>query len=153
MKTELKWAFILGIVTFLWFVLEKISGFDAEFIEYHQTIGYFHLIPFILVYYLALMQKKNLDLGGFMSLIEGVKASALIAILSVPFILVAAYLKVTLLSPDFLDNMMDFMITTGVDEAVATKAMSLTGFLLATAGYALSGFVFGAIISFFLKNK
>ena len=151
MKTEIKWAVVLGVLTLLWNVLEKISGFNNEFIEYHMTVGWFYLIPFSLIYFFALTQIKN-QKGG-LSFGEGIKHSFIIALFSLPLILLASYIKIKYLSPDFLSNMSDLMLTQGADEGKVMSGMTVSGFLMKTAVYPFFGVVVGAIISFFIKDK
>ena len=153
MKTEIRWAVILAIVTLLWFVLEKISGFDGEFIQFHETAGWFYLIPFAMVYVMALLQKRNGDLGGSMSFMDGLKSVGLMTIIALPLMIVAAYIKISVISPDFLTNIKEYLFTTGASEADLEGAFSTTGYLLTTAIYSLFGIVIGGIAAFALKTK
>ena len=153
MKTEIKWALVLGIMTLLWFVLEQMTGFNDDFIEFHKTAGLLYLIPFALIYFLGLTQVKNLDNGGSLSLMEGVKSSAMIALYALPLIIIAAYIKIKFISPGFLENMSAWQITSGADENMVKRTFSTSGFLISSALYSLSGIVIGAIISFLIKTK
>lgn len=152
MKTEIKWGIIVGVLTFLWFVLEKVSGFHAEFIEYHKSVGYFFLIPLTLVYAFGLLDKRNNDLGGSMTWGQGVKTAFTIAAISVPLVVLAAYIQIAFMSPDFQDNLADYLLTTGTSEDQANAIMSTPRYLMTSVIHALFGGVIGSILAYFIKR-
>jgi hypothetical protein len=151
MNTELRWGMVVGVLTFLWFLLEKVSGFDSEFIEYHNTVGMFYLIPFFLIYFLALVQIKR-ENGGRLGFMNGVKSALRIALYSLPFIVIATLIKIYALSPDFQENMIQFIVTTGKEEEAARKAFSTVPLLLMTCVYGMTGVVAGALAMIFIKK-
>lgn len=150
-KTEIKWAVVLGALTLLWNVLERLTGFDSKFIELYKTSGYLFLIPFVLIYVLALMQMR-LERGGELSYAQGLKSAFRIALYSVPFIILASYLKISFISPEFQENMIEYMLTTGANENDLRESFSTVPFLLKSAAYAMTGVVVGAVAMIFLKR-
>lgn len=66
-KTEIKWVIIFAVVALLWMVFEKLVGLHDEHIDKHLYPTNLFIIPAIIVYVLALKDKKNNDLGGQMS--------------------------------------------------------------------------------------
>lgn len=151
MTDGLKWGVVLGVVTMFWHVLEKLTGFDGEFIEMHQTAGMMYLIPFILIYVLALLQKRNQN-GGSLSLAEGMKHTLSVVLWALPFILAATYIKIKWLSPDFQSDMIEFLVTTGEEKEMLESAFSDLGVMKNTALYSLSGLLVGAISMIFIKR-
>ncbi|MDX1683925.1 MAG: DUF4199 domain-containing protein [Saprospiraceae bacterium] len=151
-KTELKWAVVIGILTILWFVLERLTGFDGDFIEYHNIAGYLYLIPFITIYAFALLEIRTLR-GGQMSYATGLKSAFRIAIYSIPLVILASYLKITLISPEFQSNIIEYMITTGADEEEVRTAYSTVPYLLISGAYALTGIIAGSIVMLFIKRQ
>jgi len=152
MKTEIKWAMVIGVLSLLWFVLEKVCGFYGDFIEYLGTVAWFFLIPFAMVYWVALLQKREGDLGGKMTYMQGLKTSAIIAAISIPFVIIAILINIKFISPDFQSMMTEHLITTGVEIADAESKMSTLSMAFSGVFYALSGIVVGGIVSLFVKN-
>lgn len=151
-RTEFKWGVVLGGLTLLWYLLERLTGFDNEFIEMHTIAGYLYLIPFITIYVLALLEMRQVR-GGQLSYVAGLKTAFRIAVYSIPFIILATLLKIMLISPDFQKDMVEYLITTGADEDQVRTAFSTVPLLLMTAVYAMMGVVFGAIIMIFIKRN
>lgn len=151
MNSALKWGIVIGILSLLWHVLEKFTGFDSDFIEYHTTAGMFFLVPFIMIYVMALLQKRN-ENGGTLSYIDGLKHALYIAVFSIPFVMLATYLKVKMISPDFQSDMIDFLITTGAEQADVESAFSDMGILSSSALFSMFGVIAGALAMIFIKR-
>ena len=85
-QIEIKWAIIFTIVALLWMVIEKVLGWHDERIDKHAVYTSFFAIPSILIFLLALHDKKKHSFNGKMSykqgLITGILISAFIAILT-----------------------------------------------------------------------
>jgi hypothetical protein len=103
-KTELKWAVYFTLMTIIWVVFEKAIGLHDIHIEKQVTFTYFYAIPAILIYFLALREKKMKDYSGMMTyrqgLISGIWLTLFTSIMA-PFNI---YLIFTYISPDFLQN-------------------------------------------------
>jgi hypothetical protein len=63
-KIELKWAFIFTIMSLLWMALEKVTGLHDVNIEQHYIYTNLYAIPAIVIYVLALKDKKHNFYGG-----------------------------------------------------------------------------------------
>lgn len=150
-KTELKWGVVLGALTLLWNILERLTGFDSDYIELHTISGYLFLIPFITIYVLALLEAKK-NRGGSLSFVDGLKTSFRIALYSIPFVVLASYLKIAVISPDFQNDMVQYLITTGAEETDVQSACSTVPFLMMSAAYAMTGVVVGAVAMLFIKK-
>ncbi len=79
---ELKWGVIFSIMMLLWMALEKVTGLHGEHIESHPIFTNFVAIPAILIYVLALKDKKKNFYDGNMSYKQGL-ISAIITTLVV----------------------------------------------------------------------
>lgn len=151
MNSALKWGVVIGVLSLLWHVLEKFTGFDSDFIEYHTKAGIFFLVPFVMIYVLALLQKRN-ENGGTLTYMDGLKHALYIAILSIPFVMLATFIKIKMISPDFQTNMIDFLITTGAEQSDVESAFSDMGILSSSALFSMFGVVAGALAMIFIKK-
>src|SRR5690554_7181183 len=70
-KLEIKWAFIFIAMSLLWMVLEKAVGLHSTHIDKHMYVTNLFAIPAILIYVLALREKKTKDYNGVMSFKQG----------------------------------------------------------------------------------
>ena len=69
--TEIKWGLIFTIVALLWMVFERLMGWHGGNIARHATLTNLFAIPAIIIYVLALLDKRNNDLGGIMTWGQG----------------------------------------------------------------------------------
>ena len=58
-KIELKWGIIFTTMMLVWMVLERIAGLHSEHIDKHAIFTNFVSIPAIIVYVLALLDKRK----------------------------------------------------------------------------------------------
>ena len=66
-KIELKWGIIFTLMMLVWMVLEKIAGLHDEHIDKHAIYTNFVAIPAIIVYVLALLDKRKGYYNGTMT--------------------------------------------------------------------------------------
>ena len=56
---EIKWAIIFAVTTLVWMFLEKLVGLHSEHIDKHSIYTNFIAIPAIIIYVLALLDKRK----------------------------------------------------------------------------------------------
>ena len=59
LKTEIKWAIIFTLMTICWMLVEKLTGLHSTHIGKHMVYTKLYAIPSVLVYVLALLDKKK----------------------------------------------------------------------------------------------
>jgi hypothetical protein len=155
-QIELKWALVYVFVFLLWMLGEKLTGLHDEHIDQHQTVTLFFFPLHILIYVLALLNKRKADFQGLMSykqgLISGVVLSILIGLLSIP----AQWVVSTLITPDFFDNAIAYSLEINYHETLeeAQEYFNLESYLLqSSVGSLITGIVLSSIISLFTKRK
>lgn len=153
---EIKWGIIFFAISILWLILEKIFGFHDEYIHLHPYITNIFFIPAILMYVMALREKRSKDFNGEMTwmqgFISGIVISLVVAILSAPGqILVHEYL-----TPDYFANAIKGSVELGYyeTEAEAAKNFNLNNYMIqSSVGALIMGVLTGAIVSIFLKTS
>lgn len=109
-KLEIKWALIFTAMQLVWLLLERLFGFHDQRIELHPIVTNFIAIPSILIYVLALRDKRKTDLNGFMTykeaFVSGIITTVIITILS-PF---AQVLISEVISPNYFSNQIAYMV-------------------------------------------
>lgn len=152
--TEIRWALIYTAMTFAWTLTGKLFGFHDERIAYGALFNTLILLPSVLVYFLAIREKRKVYYQGRMSygqgLVSGLVLTLFIALLG-PLHPTFAYA----ISPELFRNSIRFTVGSGqMTREQAEHFFTLPSFIIQGIGAAL---VFGAIFSLvaaaFLQKK
>ncbi len=154
-KIELKWTIIFILMSMAWIYLERVTGLHDEYIESQPIYTNLFAIPAILIYVLALKEKKQKFYNGVMSykkaFISGLILTLMISLLSP----LGTFVSVEYISPNFFTN----AIEKSVEIEMMTKPEALEYFN--TQNYMLQSLMFGpvfgivttAIVALFVKSK
>ena len=153
MKTEIKWGLVLGVLMLLWNLLMAVSGFHGDFIEYHPKVDTLFFIPFMLIFYLALKQVRDLDQGGIISFMDCIKSSLIISLVALPIFLLATYITVQYISPNYFTNAINAGIRMGQDEEMLRNMFNVKSYMILTFTYVVFGVIAGAIVALFIQRK
>ncbi len=154
-KIELKWAVIFVLFTLLWMVFEKAMGWHDEFIADHATYTLLFSLPAVVLYVLALRDKKINYYQGKMSwgqgMICGLIISAFVALISP----LSQYITHTFITPDYFENAIHYSVESGQStQSEADEYFNLKSYIFQSAiGAFVMGVVTSAIVSLFLKSK
>ena len=128
LKIEIKWAFIFMFMTFAWMFLEKLVGLHSIHIDKHPVYTMFYMIPAIMVYVLALKDKKKNFYHGNMnylqSFISGLILTGIITLLTP----LSQFVVSTWITPSYFQHAIAYAILhTQMSTAVAEDYFSLNG--------------------------
>lgn len=154
--TEIRWAFIFVATLLLWMVAERAVGLHSTHIDKHMIYTNLFAIPAIVVYVLALRDKRQRDHGGIMTYRQGVRAgliiTAVVALLSAP----AQWVISTLITPDYFANVIAYSVDTGAYDSYEAAAayFNLGNYLVqSVVGALIMGTVTSLIVAFFTRSK
>ena len=154
-RIELKWALIFSAMSLLWMALEKITGLHDVHINLHPVITNLVAIPAILVYVLALRDKKKNFYAGQMNylqgLISGLIMTAIVTILS-PLML---YIVFTFISPGFFEQIISYSLSHQLmPEQAARNYFNLRNYIQqALIGTPFMGLLTTAIVVYFIRTR
>ena len=154
-KTEIKWGFIFSGCALLWALFEKQMGWHSELINKQLMYTNLFALVAIVVFVLALLDKKKNDFKGEMTwkqgFIGGIVLSAVVALLSPA----TQYITQVYISPEYFSNIVAYIVEAGrMKEDKALEFFNLNNYIRQGIFTALSmGVVTAAIVSFALKNK
>ncbi|KUM55011.1 DUF4199 domain-containing protein [Rheinheimera sp. EpRS3] len=153
--TEIRWGIIFTAVMLLWIWVEQLTGLHGRHIAQHATYTNLFAIPAILVYVLALRQKKQRDYNGIMSWKQGMQSGLLITLVVVLLSPAAQWLTYMVVSSNYFLNMQAYVVTEGMmTTEQALEYFSLTNYMLQGAiGAAIMGVLTSVIVAFFLRSK
>lgn len=154
-KTEIKWGFIFSACALLWAYFEKQTGWHTDQVSKHLILTNLFGVVAIVLYVLALRDKKQTDFNGEITwkegFISGIVLSAVIAILSPA----TQYITYVYISPEYFANITEYIVKMGtMTQEKALEYFNIDNYIRQGIFTALSmGVVTAAIVSFIIKTK
>jgi len=152
---EIKWALIFVGVSLFWMLIEKWTGLHSTNIDKHSTYTNLMSIPAVLVYVLALLEKKKNFYEGIItykqSFISGLIITLIVTIIS-PLTQIITSLVIT---PEFFPNIIEYSVKTGaLTKEAAEQYFSLSNYIImGLIGAPIMGVLTTAIVSIFVKSS
>ena len=152
---EIKWGIIFTIAALLWMYIEKALGWHDELISKHAIYTNIFAVVAIVVYVLALRDKKlnfyNGQITWTQGFISGVIVSVVVAILAP----LAQYVTHEFITPNYFENVITYSVENDMMNQEGAEAyFSLTSYMMQAAFGALAmGVVTSAIVALFVKSK
>jgi len=153
--TEIKWGIIFTIAGLLWMVLEKALGWHDTYIDKHAIYTNLFAIIAIAIFVFALLEKRNKDLGGKMTWIQGFVSGIIISVIVAILSPLSQYITHEFITPDYFQNAITHAVeNTGMTQENAETLFNFNSYRIQAAFGALgSGIVTSAIISLFVRKK
>lgn len=154
-KIEIKWALIFILSMLAWMFFEKSMGWHDEKIADHATYTNFFAIPAILVYVLALLDKKKNFYSGVMSYKQGVISGLIITVIVTVLSPLAQYITSTIITPDYFPNVIEYAVSSGkMTQADAEAYFNINSYMIQSViGALVMGLVTSLIVAIFVKSK
>ena len=136
-------------------VFERLMGWHGGNIARHATLTNLFAIPAIIIYVLALLDKRNNDLGGIMTWGQGFTSGLIITLVVVILSPLAQYLTHTVITPEYFSNVIEYAVNEDqMTREEAESYFSLSSYMFQSAiGGVIMGIVTSAIVAFFVKKK
>lgn len=153
--TEIKWSILFSVTTVLWLFLEKLTGFHDEKIGSYFYISLLFGIAYIILYTLALREKRNTFYNGIITYKQAFISGAILTLLIAAISPLVQILFHELISPDFFKNAIANVVKSNpARKEFATGYFNLQSFISQGFLNILSlGVVASAAISFFIQNN
>ncbi len=155
-KIELKWALIFVGMSLLWMVLEKLAGLHSTHIDKHMYLTNLFAIPAIVVYVLAMNEKKKIDYKGEMTYGQGFVSGLIITGIVALFAPLTQWITSTLITPEYFPNVIAYSVETGYHSSLeeAEAYFNLENYILQSfVGAIIMGVITSAIVAFFVRTK
>lgn len=137
-------------------VLEKAVGLHSTHIDKHMYLTNLFAIPAILIYVLALREKKNKDYNGVMSFKQGFVSGLIITIIVGIFSPLTQWIISTIITPEYFPNVIAYSVETGYHNSLeeAQAYFNLENYMKQSAiGALIMGIITSAVVAFFVKSK
>jgi hypothetical protein len=153
-KIEIKWALIFVGMMLFWMLLERLFGLHDRNIEYHPLVTNFVAIPAIIVYVLALLDKRRNYYHGRMSYLQGFVSGIIITVIVTLLSPLTQLITSLVITPDYFQNVIEYTVTTGtMSRAEAEEYFTLNNYLVQTIMFTpVMGIFTSAIVAIFTRR-
>lgn len=154
-RIEIKWAIYYSVFLLLWTAIEKISGLHGRYIELQQDLSIFLLIPAIVFYILALVNKKKYFFKGSMPYVQGFFSGIVLTVCIMALAPLVQFISYFIISPHYFSNLIQYSTDKGIyNAAQAARQFNYGNFLFINEVFLmLTGVVFSAFIPLFLNTN
>ena len=154
-KIEIKWALIFVAVMLLWMMFERMLGLHDSHIDKHATYSNFVAIPAILVYVLALLDKKKNFYDGYMPFKQAFMSGMVITLIVTLLTPLTQYITSTFIAPEYFNNAKEYTVSQGkLTESEANDYFNLKSYILIGAiGTLIMGTVTTFVVAVFVRSK
>jgi uncharacterized membrane protein YGL010W len=154
-KIEIKWAIIFTLMMLLWMLLERLAGLHGENIEYHPIVTNFVAIPAIVIYVLALLDKRKNYFAGKLTYKQGFLTGLIMTLFVTALSPLSQILTVSVITPEYFSNMIEYSVEQGkMTQEAAETTFNLNSYLLQTVIFTpVMGIVTTAIVAIFSRKK
>ena len=155
-RTEIKWALIFAVMSLLWMWLEKAVGLHSTHIDKHLYLTNLFAIPAILVYVLAMKDKKKKDYNGQMNYLQGFTSGMIITVILTLLAPVTQWITSTVITPEYFPNVIEHSVETGFypSREEAEAQFNLQNYMVqSTIGTFVMGLVTSAVVALFVRSK
>lgn len=154
LSVEIKWAFIFTLMMVLWMWMENLLGLHSTRIAQHATVTNFVAVPAIVIYLLALLDKRKKNYGGYMTYKQGFITGLIITLFVTLLSPVVQYLTTTIISPYYFSNMVSHAVSSGqMTQSDAEAFFNLKSYLLQVLLFTpVMGLATTAIVALFTRK-
>ena len=155
-RLEIKWALIFVAISMLWMLLEKLLGLHSTHIDKHMYLTSLFAIPSIIIYILALKDKKKKDYNGRMSFKQGFISGLIITVIVVVFAPLTQWIISTVIAPEYFPNVIAYSVEAGYHKSLeeAGAYFNLKKYIVQSMiGTFIMGLITSAIVASFLKTN
>ena len=152
---EIKWGIIFILSMLAWMFGERFFGLHDERIEQHAFYTNFFAIVAIVLYLLALYDKRKNYYQGFMSWKQGFISGLILTFVITVLTPLAQYLSSVWIAPDYFPNMIEYTVEIGESSREEAEAFfNLNNYILQSTVFALlSGVITSAIAALIMRRK
>ena len=152
---EIKWALIFVGMMLLWMWIEKLVGLHDTHIDKHAIFTNIVAIPAILIFALALFDKRNNYYGGYMTYLQGFISGLIITMIVTIITPLSQIITSEIITPNYFNNAIEYTVSLGeMSRVKAEEYFNLNSYMIqATIGAFFMGIVTSSIVAIFTRKK
>ncbi|MEL6842716.1 MAG: DUF4199 domain-containing protein [Bacteroidota bacterium] len=154
-RTEIKWGLIFTGMMLLWMIGESLTGLHDEHIDKHPIFTNLILFPAIIIFVLALREKRDKDLNGKMTWMQGFIAGLIISVVVAILSPLTQYIIHGIISPQYFENAIAYSVESGnATQEEADRFFNLSSYFIQGAiGAIFMGMITSAIVALFVRKS
>lgn len=154
-KIEIKWAVIFIVAQIIWMFLEKTFGLYEDHIDQHVIYTNFFAIVAFMIYIFALLDKRKVDFGGYMTYMEGFRSGIIISGVVTLFVPLTQYIVSGVIAPEYFPNMIAHTVEQGqMTQTEAEEYFNMKNYIIQSLIFTpIAGIVTTAIVMIFIKKN
>lgn len=152
---EIKWGVIFTFASLLWIFIEKQLGWHDELIAKQPIYTNLFGIVAIIIYVLALLDKRKNFFNGIMTWQQGFVSGMIISVVVAILSPLAQYISLEIISPNYFNNLIAYSVENGrMTQENAEAYFNLKSYIIQSFFFSLVvGIVTSAIVALFLRTK
>lgn len=152
---EIKWGILFSVATLVWMIIENSVGLHDVYIGKQAIYTNLFGIVAIIIYGLAIREKKYLAYKGAITWQQGFLSGVLLSVVVSVLSPLVQYITFAFISPNFFSNIIRYYVEHKIQTQIqAENYFNLKSYILQGIFGALSmGILTAAIVSLFLKTK
>ncbi len=152
---ELKWALIFTFALLCWMLLEKTLGWHEEQIANHQWLTLFFTPFAILLYLLALREKRRRVYGGKMTWLQGFISGAILTLFIALLSPLTQYITHNYITTEYFNNVIEYSVTNELmTRTRANEYFNINSYIWQSLFGALGlGILTAALVAIFVRKK
>ena len=153
-RIEIKWALIFAVMSLVWMLLEKLVGLHDTHIDKHPIYTNLIAIPAIVIYVLALLDKRKNFYNGKMTYVQGLITGLIITAIVTVLSPLTQYITSTIITPEYFPNAIKYAVESGgMEQAPAEAFFNLKYYIiLGLIGAPIMGLVTSLIVAIFTRK-
>ncbi len=154
-KIEIKWALIFAAMTLVWMFLEKISGLHSTHIDKHMYYTNLVAIPAIIIYALALLDKRKNYYEGIMTYQQGLMTGLVITLIIALLSPLTQLITTQIITPEYFPNAIAYAVENGLQTQEEAEAFfnQQNYMVQAVVGALIMGTLTTLIVAIFTRKK
>ena len=152
---ELKWGLILAASSLLWIIIERWLGWYSNQIPSYVRLTNIYGIPALLIYCLALAEKREKDYSGELTWKDGFIAGLMITLIFLILTPLIKYTGYTFIAPEYFKNIIDFGVNVKKkDKGALTAFFNMKNVIVqGLYGVAIMGALCSAVAALIVKKR
>ncbi|MCX2743289.1 DUF4199 domain-containing protein [Mangrovivirga sp. M17] len=154
LSIEIKWALIFVIAGLLWIFLERLVGLHTVNIDKHPYYTNLFAIIAVVIYTLALLDKRRNYYGGKMTYKQGFISGLWITLFVTILTPLTQWINHEIITPHYFENAIEYSVESELmTREEAEDYFNMKNYIIQSLIFApIVGFVTSGIIAFFTKN-
>lgn len=154
-KIELKWALMFGLTLLIWMSGEKALGYHDEHIDQHMIITNFFFIPAIILYVLAILDKRKRHYDGKMNYKQGLLTGLVLTGIFTLFVPLAQVIISLIITPDYFDNIIKYAVSNEIMTLEeARNQFNLTSYIIQSMiAFPVIGSITSTVVALFTRRS